>query len=242
MNVQSTQVDVITGISSMAMRQVLNELADAYEQRSQQPVSVVAVGGVDAARRVGEGEAFDFVVLAANAIEKLAASGRVHPGSRIDLARSGVAIAVPAGTARPDIGSEAAIRDAVLHARSIGYSTGPSGVHLTRLFERWGIADTIASRIVQAPPGVPVATLAASGDVELCFQQLSELLGLPGIDVVGPLPPEIQLITLFSAAVCSASGRGAATRATLAFLASAEGDAAKRRYGMEPARGSAWAR
>jgi|SRR5450755_1773901 len=239
MNVQSIQVDVITGISSMAMRQVLTELAHAYEQRSQQPVSVVSVGGVDAARRVADGEAFDFVVLAANAIEKLAAGGHVDPASRIDLARSGVAIAVPAGMLRPDIGSEAAIRDAVLRARSIGYSTGPSGTHLIRLFERWGIADVIASRIVQVPPGVPVATLAASGDVQLCFQQLSELMDVPGIDVVGPLPPDIQLVTVFSAAVCTASGRGAAARATLAFLASAEGDAVKRRHGMEQARGSA---
>ena len=239
MNVESTKVDVITGISSMAMRHVLTELADAYEQRSQQPASVVSVGGVDAARRVADGEAFDFVVLAAAAIEKLAAGGRVDPASRIDLARSGVAVAVPAGVSRPNIASEAAIRDAVLRARSIGYSTGPSGTHLTRLFERWGIADVIASRIVQVPPGVPVATLAASGDVELCFQQLSELMGLPGIDVVGPLPPEIQLGTVFSAAVCTASRRGAAVHSAIAFLASEEGDAMKLRYGMEPARGTA---
>jgi len=239
MTLESTKLDVITGISSMAMHQVLTELADAYEQRSEQSVSIVSVGGVDAARRVAEGEAFDFVVLAANAIEKLTAGGRVDQASRIDLARSGVAIAVPAGAPRPDIGSEAAIRDAVLRARSIGYSTGPSGAHLVRLFERWGVADVIASRIVQAPPGVPVGTLAASGDVELCFQQLSELIGLPGIDVVGPLPPEIQLITVFSAALCTASRHGAAVHATLAFLASAEGDVVKRRHGMEPARGNA---
>ena len=239
MTLESTKLDVVTGISSMAMRQVLTELADAYEQRSKQPVSIVSVSGVDAARRVGDGEAFDFVVLAADAIEKLAASGRVDPASRIDLARSGVAIAVPAGAPRPDIGSEEAVRDAVLRARSLGYSTGPSGLHLARLFERWGIAEAIAPRIVQAPPGVPVGTLAASGAVALCFQQLSELMDLPGIDVVGPLPPAIQLITVFSAAVCTASRRGAAAHATLAFLASAEGDAAKRRHGMEPLRGSA---
>ena len=237
MTLESTKVDVITGISSMAMRQVLTELADAYEQRSRQPVSIVSVGGVDAARRVADGEAFDFVVLPANAIEKLAADGRVDPASRMDLARSGVAIAVPVGAPRPDIGSEAAVRDAVLRARSLGYSTGPSGVHLARLFERWGIADAIAARVVHAPPGVPVGTLAASGAVALCFQQLSELMDLPGIDVVGPLPPAIQLVTVFSAAVCTASRRGAAAHATLAFLASTEGDDAKRRHGMEPARG-----
>src|SRR5437773_2139559 len=219
----------------MAMRNVLAELGDAYERRSGQPVAIVAVGGVDAARRVGEGEVFDFVVLAADAIEKLAAGGHVAPGSRTDLARSGVAIAVPAGTTRPDVSSESTIRDAVLRARSIGYSTGPSGAHLVRLFERWGIADAIAPRVVQASPGVPVGTLVARGDVELGFQQWSELMHLPGIDVIGLLPPEIQVETVFSAAVCTASNSPAAVKALLSFLASPQADATKRRHGMASA-------
>jgi molybdate transport system substrate-binding protein len=210
-------------------------LADAYTQQSGQPVAIESVGGVDAIRRLQAGEAFDFVVLAADAIEKLTAAGRVDSASRIDFARSGVAIAVAAGAPRPDIGSESAIRDAVLRARTIGYSTGPSGAHLVRLFERWGIADAIASRIVQASPGIPVGTLVARGDVELGFQQLSELMHLPGLDVVGPLPAEIQVITVFSAAVCAASDRAAAARELLSFLASPLADAAKRRHGMEPA-------
>jgi molybdate transport system substrate-binding protein len=228
--------DVITGISSMAMRTVLAELGVAYEQQSGQQVAIVSAGGVDAARRVADGEAFDFVVLAADAIEQLAAGGSVDPRSRTDLARSAVAMAVAAGATRPDVGTEAAVRDSVLRAGSIGYSTGPSGAHLIRLFERWGIADTIAPRIVQAAPGVPVGTLVARGDVELGFQQLSELMHLPGIDVIGLLPPEIQVATVFSAAVCTASNRAAATNALLSFLASPETDAVKRRHGMEPAR------
>jgi molybdate transport system substrate-binding protein len=235
MAVESGKGYGITGICSMAMRHVLAELGDAYEQQSGQPVVIVSVGGVDAARRVDDGEAFDFVVLAADVIEQLAAAGRVDPGSRTDLARSAVAIAVAAGAARPDVSSESAIRDAVLRARSIGYSTGPSGAHLVRLFERWGIADAIARRIVQAPPGLPVGTLVARGDVELGFQQLSELMHLPGIDVIGLLPPEIQAATVFSAAVCTASNCPAAAEALLSFLASPEADATKRRHGMEPA-------
>jgi molybdate transport system substrate-binding protein len=227
--------NVITGISSMAMRHVLAELGDAYEQQSGQLVSVVSVGGVDAARRVDGGEAFDFVVLATNAIEQLAAGSRVDAGSRTDLARSAVAIAVAAGATRPDVSTESAIRDAVLRAHSVGYSTGPSGAHLVRLFERWGIADAIAPRIVQAPPGLPVGTLVARGDVELGFQQLSELMHLPGIEVIGLLPAEIQVETVFSAAVCTTSNCPAAAKAWLSFLASPEADAAKRRHGMEPA-------
>jgi molybdate transport system substrate-binding protein len=235
MGVDSSKVGRITGISSMAMRHVLTELSDAYERRSGQAVAIVSAGGVDAARRVADGEAFDFVVLAANAIEKLAADGRVDPESRTDLARSPVAIAVAAGATRPDVCSEPAIRDAVLRARSIGYSTGPSGEHLVGLFKRWGIADLSAPRIVQAPPGVPVATLVARGDVELCFQQLSELMDVPAVDVIGLLPPEIQLTTVFAVAVCRTSSCPVDAAALLSFLASSEAAAAKRRHGMEPA-------
>ena len=235
MSVESRNVDVITGICSMAMRDVLAELTDAYEQRSRQRVAIVSVGGVEAARRVRDGEAFDFVVLAANAIEELAGNGKIAAGSRTDLARSGIAIAVAAGAPRPNVSSEAAIRETILRARTIGYSTGPSGVHVARLFDRWGINDIIAPRIVQAPPGIPVAALLTRGDVELGFQQLSELMHVPGVDVIGPLPPEIQVMTVFSAAVCNASKCPEAARAFLFFLASPEGDAAKRRHGMEPA-------
>jgi molybdate transport system substrate-binding protein len=228
----------ITGISSMATRQVLAELAAAYERRSGQQVAIESAGGVAAARRVEEGELFDIVVLAADAIDRLAAAGRVDPGSRVDFARSGVALAVPAGAPHPDIGTEAAVRNAVLAAPSIGYSTGPSGTYLTRLFERWGIAATIAPRIVQAPPGVPVGTLIARGEVELGFQQSSELMHLSGIDMIGVLPPEIQVTTIFSAAICTictASAQREAARALLAFLASPDADSAKRAHGMEPA-------
>jgi molybdate transport system substrate-binding protein len=226
----------IVGISSMATRHVLGELADAYERRSGHAVTVESVGGVDAARRVESGDAFDFVVLARDAIDSLARSGRIDLASRIDLARSGIAIAVAAGAARPDVASEPAVREAVLAARSVGYSTGPSGTHLARLFERWGIAESLAPRLVQARPGVPVGTLLARGGVELGFQQLSELIHVPGVDVIGLLPPEIQLTTVFAGAVCRASVRPGAARALLAFMASPEADAAKRRQGMEAAR------
>jgi molybdate transport system substrate-binding protein len=224
----------ITGISSMATRRVLGELAAAYERQSGQRVVVESVGGVDAVRRIEAGEAFDFVVLAAEAIDKLAATGRIDPDTRFDIARSRVAIAVPAGARRPDLTSGQAVRDAVLAARSIGYSTGPSGRHLARLFARWGIADTIATRLVEAPPGVPVGTLVARADVEMGFQQLSELIDLPGIDVVGTLPLEIQEITVFSGAACVASARRAAAKALLSFCTSPAANAAKHRHGMEP--------
>jgi molybdate transport system substrate-binding protein len=219
----------LTGISSMATRQVLEALAAAYDGL---PVKVESIGGVDAERRVAAGEAFDFVVLAAAAIERLAAAGRVHRAASVDVARCGMAIAVPDGSAPPDIASEAAVRAAVANARGVGYSTGPSGKHLIKLVERWGLAKS--ARLVATPPGVPVATLLARGEADLGFQQLSELLDMPGIDIVGPMPPEIQETTVFRGAVCIASTRCAETEALLAYFASPETAAVKHRYGMEP--------
>ena len=225
----------LTGISSMATRLLLQEITDAYTSATGVAVAIESVGGVDAAKRVQAGEAFDVVVLASDAIDKLAAAGHVVAGSKIDVARSGVAIAVRAGAAHPAIDSEASLRTAVLAARTIGFSTGPSGVALAKLFERWGIADTIKSRIVTAQPGIPVGSLVAKGDVELGFQQLSELLHVEGIDVLGPMPAAIQILTTFSAGACAASTQPDAVRALLAFMGSAATADAKRRQGMEPA-------
>jgi molybdate transport system substrate-binding protein len=224
----------IKGISSMATRQLLAELVAAYTQRAACAVEMESVGGVDAAKRVLVGEPFDVVVLASDAIDKLIAAGRVDASSRVDLVVSGVSVAVQAGTAHPDLSSEDAVRNAVLSASSISYSTGPSGVALVKLFERWGVAEQIQSRIVQAPPGVPVGSLVARGEVELGFQQLSELIHLQGIDVVGPLPPAIQILTTFSAGICTGSKQADAVHAMLDFMRSPLADAAKRKQGMEP--------
>ncbi len=219
----------------MATRGLLTALLADFGRRTAHAVQLESAGGVDVARRVQGGEAVDLVVLAGNAIDALIDSGRLLAGSRVDVARSGMGIAVQTGHLRPDVRSEAAVRQAVLDAPTIGYSTGPSGKYLVSLFERWGIAQQIASRIVQAPPGVPVAALVARGDVALGFQQLSELLGVPGIDVLGPLPPEIQHVTVFAAAVSATCSQPDAARALLDFLAGADAAACKRQHGMEPA-------
>lgn len=225
----------ITGISSMATRALLAELTAAWQQRSGIEAAIESVGGVDAARRVAAGEAFDLVVLASDAIDKLTASGHVRPGSRTDLVRSEVAVAVRAGATPPDIGSEAALRAAVQAARSIGYSTGPSGTALAALLARWGLADAVTAKLVVPPPGVPVGALVASGEVELGFQQRSEMIALPGIQVIGGLPEGTQITTVFSAALCRTAAMPEAARALIDFLAGPDAAAAKRRHGMEPA-------
>lgn len=226
---------VLRGISSMATRQLLAELAVAWQAQGGTPLVLESVGGVDAARRVREGqEGLDVVFLAADAIAQLVAGGHVVAGSQVDLALSSTAVAVPAGAPLPDISTEAALRAAVLAAPSIGYSTGPSGVALQQLFARWGVAEAVQARCVQARPGVPVGSLLASGEVALGFQQLSELIHVPGITIAGPLPPAVAIDTVFSAGLVAGSLQGEAVRQLLAFMAAPAADASKRRQGMAP--------
>ncbi len=219
----------------MATKAILADLAAAHEARTGVRIAIESVGGVDAAKRVAAGEAVDAVFLAADAIDRLIASGHVLAGSRTDLTRSGVAVAVPHGAPVPDFSSEDAVRAAVLAAPTLGCSTGPSGVALARLFERWGIAGQIAPRIVTPPPGTPVAKLVAEGKIALGFQQLSEMIAVPGITIVGALPPAIQIITLFSSGVATTSLHPDAVRALLTAFAAPDTAEIKRRHGMDPA-------
>jgi molybdate transport system substrate-binding protein len=222
-------------LSSMATRELLNELVAQYELATGQPVKAEAAGGVDVAKRVRAGEAVDIVVLANTAIDSLIAAGSLLPESRVDLVRSGVSIAVRDGAAEPDVGSEEAVKRAVLSAETLSYSTGPSGVYLEKLFERWGILEKIRSRIVVPPPGVPVGSLVAGGKVELGFQQLSELMSLPGIKVVGPLPAAIQTITVFSGGISPGCERPELGRALLEYMSAPSVVSVKQRFGMEAA-------
>jgi molybdate transport system substrate-binding protein len=222
----------LTGLSSMATRRILADLAQDYESQTGVGVEIRSMGGVEAAKLVRAGEATDVVILASKVMAGLEAEGHLAKGGTKEFARSEIGVAVRLGLALPSVDNEQAVKQAMLDARRICYSTGPSGDHLKALCEKWGVAP---ARALVAPPGVPVAALVANGEADLGFQQLSELIGEPGIAIVGPLPPEIQALTVFSAGVSATSREPEAARALVAYLASVETDGAKRRHGMEPA-------
>ena len=220
----------ITGLSSMATRQILGALTKRYEEKSGNSVAIQAMGGVDVARAVRAGQASDLVILASDVMSKLEAEGFILAGSIKGIARSGMAIAIRAGTPHPDIASADAVRQAISSVQKVGYSTGPSGDHLLQLCDKWGLND---AQLIKAPPGIPVASLIAQGQADLGFQQLSELMNVAGVDIIGPLPPEIQAVTIFAAGVSATSTQPDVARALIDFLTSEDGAAVKRDHGME---------
>jgi len=218
----------------MATRRLLGEMIAQFEKTSPHRVALESVGGLDAAKRVRAGEPLDVVVLAREVIDDLIGAARIVEGSRVDVAVSAIGVAVRSGTPHPDISSADGVRAAVLAARRIGYSTGPSGQYLAKLFASWDPDGRLKDRITVAPVGVPVGSLVARGDIDLAFQQLSELGG-DGIDVVGQLPSDIQMMTTFSGGVARASAQPDTARALLAFMASPALTPIKREHGMDAA-------
>ncbi|MFI5401071.1 MAG: substrate-binding domain-containing protein [SAR324 cluster bacterium] len=184
--------------------------------------------------RLQRGEPADVVIGVGSALDKLIQQGRIVPGSRVDLAQSGIGVVVRAGAAKPDIGSIEAFKRTLLAAKSVAYSDSASGVYLsTVLFQRLGIADRMKgkSRMI---PGEPVGAVVARGEAEIGFQQISELLPIAGIQMVGALPPEVQLMTVFSAGIAAAATQPEAGRALIRFLASPAAAPAIAKTGMEP--------
>jgi len=227
--------NTLSALSLGATRALLIEIAHSFSQIAPWRVDIESMSGVDAARAARGGKAFDIIVLPSTVMGQLESEGWVVPGTLLDVARSGIAVAVRSGSPRPAIATEDDLKQAILRAGKVSYSTGPSGDHLKRLFQRWAIAEAIADRIVEAKPGVPVGQLLARGEADLGFQQLSEFLDVDGIDVVGPLPADIQAITMFTAGVSSAAAHPDGARTFAAYLVTPETTAAKRHFGMEAA-------
>jgi molybdate transport system substrate-binding protein len=230
--------DEIRVMTSGAFTAALHELTTEYERATKNTVVTTygaSMGNTDSIpSRLERGEAVDVVILAAQALDDLIAQGRVSAGSRVDLVRSSIGMAVRAGAPRPDISSVDALTRTLVHAKSIAYSSSASGVYLsTELFQRLGIADQIRGKSKRIDSG-PVGAVVARGEAEIGFQQISELLPVAGIDYVGPLPPGAQRVTVFSAGVAARAKAPGAARALIAFLASPAAGAAIRKSGLEP--------
>lgn len=222
----------IAVMASAAFREAYLELLPEFERTSGHSVTNTWVPSVQMMNRLKSGETTDIVILSDAALAELVKAGIV--AERFPLAKSGIAIAVRAGAPRPDISSGEAIKRAVLTARSVVYSTGPSGIYLSALFERMGIADQIKAKVRQVQ-GEPAGASVARGEAEIGFQQMSELLPVAGIDVVGPLPPDIQEITTFSAGLHARAPDPAAARALIAWLTAPAAAPVIRNKGMDPA-------
>ncbi|HLX25294.1 MAG TPA: substrate-binding domain-containing protein, partial [Usitatibacter sp.] len=178
------------------------------------------------------GEETDLVIMAGKGIDDLIAEGLLAKGSRVDLVRSKIGVAVKAGAPRPDISTVDALKRALDSAKSIAYSSGPSGVYLAEVFKRWELPP---AKLHQTAPGMPAGDIVASGECEIGFQQISELMPVKGIDYIGPLPEELQLVTIFSAAIGAKAKNAQAASALVRYFTSSGIAATLAKHGLDPA-------
>jgi molybdate transport system substrate-binding protein len=225
----------ITVLSSGAVREIVTELLPQFEKSSGHKVAINWSGTAEIKTQIGGGETYDLVIAAEPVVDAFIKDGKLQSGSRVDLVRSGVGVAVKAGAPKPDIGSAAAVKSALLAAKSVAYSTGPSGVYVQALFGKLGIADQMKAKSKQTVSGTRVGEYLARGDAELGFQQIAELIHEKGIDFLGPLPPDIQNITVFSSGVHAGAKQPDAAKALQAYLAAPAAAAVVKKNGMEPA-------
>lgn len=217
-----------------AVKEAYVELISGFEKSSGHKVTTIWGGSESIAKRVSDGEVVDIVFSTAPNIDKLILAGKLVAGSRADFAKSSVGVAVRSGLPKPDISSGEAVKKAVLSAKSVAYSSGASGFYLAELFKKMGITDKIKDKVKQPASGVQIGELVARGEADLGFQQVSELLHVKGIDYLGPLPADIQNITVFSAGLHAAAPAPDAAKALVKFLTAPEAGPMIRKMGMEP--------
>ena len=221
-------------MASGAIKAAYQELIPRFQAETGHRVHTTWAPSVDMMRRLKDGEVVDLVILSSASLDELMAAGLLAPGGKIDLARAGVAVAVKAGAPKPDISSGEAVKQAVLAAKSVCYSLGPSGIYLVKLFERMGISEAIRDK-VKISKGEFAGSVVARGDAEIGFQQMSELKPIAGIDIIGHLPPDIQEVTTFSAGVHANAKLSYVARELVAFLKTPASAAVITKSGMEPA-------
>ena len=217
-----------------ATKEAYVELVPEFEKSSGHKVVTTWTGSANIKKQLAAGEVYDLIIVGGPEIDAFIQQGKMVPGSRVDLMKSGVGAGVRAGAPKPDISSSEALKKTVLAAKSIGYSTGPSGVHVVALFERMGIADQVKPKLKQVPSGARIGTFITSGEAEIGFQQISELIHAPGVDYLGPLPPDVQKITVYSAGIHSGAKQPEAAKELVKILASPAAASVIKKYGMEP--------
>jgi molybdate transport system substrate-binding protein len=222
-------------LSSIATREAYLELVPQFEAATGHKVSTAWAGTTAIMQRMAAGETYDLVMISSRELDELTKQGKIVSGSRVDLAKSGIGIAVRAGAPRPDIRTGEALKRALLAAKTVGYTSGPSGVYMAGLIERMGIAAEIKPKHRGVPSGGTVGTIVASGDAEIGFQQVSELVHIPGIDYVGPLPPDVQHVTVFSSGVQTGATQPDAAKALVAFLTTPAAQNVMKKHGLETA-------
>lgn len=227
----------ITIMPTAAVKEAFGELVPPFEKRTGCTVESLWMPTMDMIRRLESGEVVDLILLTGETIDALAAEGIVAAGSRTDIVRSRVGMAVRAGAPKPDIGSAEAFKRAMLAARSIAYSFGPSGVYIAELFQRLGIAAELGARAKQVK-GVPIGELVAKGEADIGFQQVSELLPVAGIDVIRDLPPGIEKVETFATGLHAKAPSPAMAREFVRHLKSAEAAPVLSRTGLEPLTGA----
>lgn len=232
--VRSAELQVLT---AGAVKPLLQALAADFERETGHHLTLQTDTAGALTRRVLAGESFDVVVVTQAGLQQLAAAGRVDDASRRPVVRVGIGLAVKQDAARPDIGSVAGFRQALLAARAVALidpaAGGSSGIYLAQLFQRLGIADEMQRKSVLVPGGL-VGTRLLNGEADLALQQITELLVVPGVSVVGPLPPEIQNHTVYAAGVAAASAQAGAARALIDRLSGAPARALLPAMGMQP--------
>lgn len=224
----------ITVFATAAVQEAYQVLVPMFDAMGSYRVNTIWIPTVDLLQRLKDGEQPDAVIMSADGIEELIGVGRIAPSSRVDLAASGIGIAVRKGTPWPDVSTCEALIAALRRARSLSYSTGPSGAYLAQLFEQMGIAAQLAAKL-KVVKGEPIGSVVARGDAEIGFQQIPELLPVPGIDLIGPLPADIQRVTTFSAGIPVGREKGAGAAALIAFLRTPKAQTVFREKGMTPA-------
>lgn len=225
----------INVLSTQATQEAYLELAAQFEKATGHKVKTDFTGTLNVQKRLASGESFDMIIMAAPAIDEQIKLGKAVAGSRVDLAKSGTGVAVRKGAPKPDIGSVEAFRKTLLSVKSIGYSTGPSGVYMLSVFDKLGVTDQVKGKLKQTPSGVFVGNLIANGETEIGFQQISELVHFAGIDYVGPLPGDLQRMTVFSAGIHAGAKQPDAAKALVKFLTAPAAAGVIRKHGLEPA-------